>query len=92
MPKLPSLSIPNVSIPSLSRAGLPIPGGSWRIPALVAGALISGGLLAWALYSRNLRKQGEQHVDKLRDKAIKDSFPASDPPASQYFDIPVNRQ
>jgi hypothetical protein len=33
-----------------------------------------------------------QHVEKIRDKTLKDSFPASDPPASQYFDIPINRQ
>lgn len=26
------------------------------------------------------------------DKSIKDTFPASDPPASRYFDIPVNRR
>jgi hypothetical protein len=26
------------------------------------------------------------------DDSIKDTFPASDPPASRYFDIPVNRR
>jgi hypothetical protein len=26
------------------------------------------------------------------DKALKDTYPASDPPASRYFDIPVNRR
>jgi hypothetical protein len=26
------------------------------------------------------------------DKTLKDSYPASDPPASRYFDIPVNRR
>lgn len=31
-------------------------------------------------------------TDRRRDKTLKDSFPASDPPSSQYFDIPVNRQ
>jgi hypothetical protein len=25
------------------------------------------------------------------DKTLKDSYPASDPPASQYYDIPTNR-
>jgi len=25
------------------------------------------------------------------DKSLKDTFPASDPPASRYFDIPENR-
>lgn len=26
------------------------------------------------------------------DKALQDTYPASDPPASRYFDIPVNRR
>jgi hypothetical protein len=26
------------------------------------------------------------------DKTLKDSYPASDPPASRYFDIPENRK
>lgn len=26
------------------------------------------------------------------DNSLKDTFPASDPPASRYFDIPVNRR
>ena len=26
------------------------------------------------------------------DKSLKDTYPASDPPASRYFDIPVNRR
>ena len=26
------------------------------------------------------------------DKSLKDTYPASDPPASHYFDIPANRQ
>jgi hypothetical protein len=26
------------------------------------------------------------------DKSLKDTFPASDPPASRYFDIPENRK
>jgi len=30
-------------------------------------------------------------TEKQRDDALKETFPASDTPASQYFDIPVNR-
>jgi len=30
-------------------------------------------------------------VEKRRDDVLKETFPASDAPASQYFDIPVNR-
>jgi hypothetical protein len=26
------------------------------------------------------------------DKQLKDTYPASDPPASRYFDIPINRR
>ena len=26
------------------------------------------------------------------DRQLKDTYPASDPPASRYFDIPVNRR
>ena len=26
------------------------------------------------------------------DKSLQDTYPASDPPASRYFDIPVNRR
>jgi len=60
---------------------------------LVFGALVLGGLLAFSLFKRQRhRKRREAHVEKVHDKTLKDSFPASDPPASQYFDIPVNRQ
>lgn len=36
------------------------------------------------------RQQELQKRDKLVEKSSKDSFPASDPPASQQFDIPDN--
>ena len=41
-----------------------------------------------------LRRKEPVHtprVEKRRDDALKETFPASDAPASQYFDIPVNR-
>lgn len=37
---------------------------------------------------RNPLAQSEPAIDK----ALKDTFPASDPPASRYVDIPVNRR
>jgi hypothetical protein len=40
----------------------------------------------WAVQKTTAR------TESVADKTLKDSFPASDPPASQYFDIPVNRQ
>jgi hypothetical protein len=63
-----------------------------RDVALVVGALASAGLLVLKLLSRSNEKARHQTVEAKRDKTLKDSFPASDPPASQYFDIPVNRQ
>jgi hypothetical protein len=32
------------------------------------------------------------HSEHAIDKQLKDTYPASDPPASRYFDIPVNRR
>jgi hypothetical protein len=58
---------------------------------LIVGALLVGVGVGALLLSRSAKKTQQQHVEKLRDKALKDSYPASDPPASQYFDIPVNR-
>ncbi|HTE39720.1 MAG TPA: hypothetical protein VK629_02750 [Steroidobacteraceae bacterium] len=63
-----------------------------RDVALVVGAFASAGLLVLKLVSRASEKARHETVDAKRDKTLKDSFPASDPPASQYFDIPVNRQ
>lgn len=52
-----------------------------------AGAL---GLVALACFA-NSRNQ-RQHSERLLDDALGDSFPASDPTASQDFAIPVNRR
>lgn len=38
------------------------------------------------------RRLGKRHSEKLLDESLKESFPASDPPASQNFDIPANRR
>ena len=71
-------------IPTLNRRTTPI-----LAMALGVGAAV--GLIAWTTYQRSLRRNGHRRVEAARDKTLKDSFPASDPPASQYFDIPVNR-
>jgi hypothetical protein len=34
----------------------------------------------------------EAQKEPAIDKSLKDTYPASDPPASRYFDIPVNRR
>ena len=67
---------------------------AFRVLTVVGiGALAGVAAWAWTRYSRT-RMVVEQHKqgEKVHDKTLKDSFPASDPPASQYFDIPVNRQ
>jgi hypothetical protein len=33
-----------------------------------------------------------RHTETLRDDSLRDSFPASDTPATQDFSIPINRQ
>jgi hypothetical protein len=38
------------------------------------------------------RKVNKEHSEKLLDEALVETFPASDPPATQDFDIPANRQ
>jgi len=35
--------------------------------------------------------RARRHKDTLRDEALDETFPASDPPASQNFDTPRNR-
>ncbi|MFL6549585.1 MAG: hypothetical protein ACJ8OJ_12885 [Povalibacter sp.] len=42
--------------------------------------------------SRWHKKRPTALKDAAVDDSIKDTFPASDPPASRYFDIPVNRR
>ncbi len=57
--------------------------------------LIGGSLILIGAGIRSWLKGGARApvaADRVHDKSLKDSFPASDPPASQYFDIPANRQ
>lgn len=56
---------------------------------LLIGAAASG-LMALACMA-NSRCQ-RQHSDELLDGALDETFPASDPTASQDFAIPVNRR
>jgi uncharacterized membrane protein YcjF (UPF0283 family) len=63
---------------------------------VAVGIAASVGFIAREVYRlirvRRQAKESAAHVDAVHDKALKGSFPASDPPASQFFDIPVNRQ
>jgi hypothetical protein len=58
--------------------------------ALVAAPAIR--LLATNLRRRFLEQPGKAQSEAAIDKTLKDTFPASDPPASRFFDIPSNRQ
>lgn len=48
------------------------------------------GLVALACRANNQCRR--QHTEEVLDDALQDTFPASDPTASQDFAIPVNRQ
>jgi hypothetical protein len=52
---------------------------------------VARGIYRYVQSQRQLTK-AKGRVESVHDKTLKDSFPASDPPASQFFDIPVNRQ
>ncbi|MDQ2641887.1 MAG: hypothetical protein M3Y79_15060 [Pseudomonadota bacterium] len=53
-------------------------------------AAVGMGLMALAC--RGNAKCRRQHTDEVLDDALQETFPASDPTASQDFAIPVNRQ
>jgi hypothetical protein len=55
---------------------------------LVGG--IAAGLVALTCMSN--ARCGRRHREKMLDEALVESFPASDPPATQDFGIPANRQ
>lgn len=60
---------------------------------LLAGALALIVAPAVRNITRRWRlKHPVAQAETAIDKSLKDSFPASDPPASRYFDIPVNRR
>lgn len=60
---------------------------------LLVGAAVAAGFGFSKLLRRAKITAGPGLVEeKKHDKVLKDTFPASDPPSSQYFDIPVNRQ
>jgi hypothetical protein len=54
--------------------------------ALIAMPAVKG--IARRYRVRNPMAAGEDQVDK----SLKDTYPASDPPAQRYVDIPVNRR
>jgi hypothetical protein len=54
--------------------------------ALIAAPAVKGVLRRWRV------KHPVAHSEPSIDKSLKDTYPASDPPASRYFDIPENRK
>jgi hypothetical protein len=54
--------------------------------ALIAAPALKSFSRRWRL--RHPQASSEPSIDK----SLKDTFPASDPPASRYFDIPENRK
>lgn len=79
--------MPGRSRKGMSTAQRAVLGGAL---ALVAAPAIR--VIASALRSRLVNRSEAQRHDAAIDKTLKDTFPASDPPSSNYFDIPVNRQ
>ncbi|HTQ35651.1 MAG TPA: hypothetical protein VMH77_01335 [Steroidobacteraceae bacterium] len=57
---------------------------------ILVGALLLGalGTLACAA-ARGTRRR--RHAETVRDESLRETFPASDPPATQDFAIPANR-
>jgi len=45
-----------------------------------------------ALMRHRKRRSERKHADSRLDDSLQDSFPASDAPATQDYDIPVNRR
>jgi hypothetical protein len=54
--------------------------------ALIASPAVKGVLRRWRV--KNPVAKQEPSIDG----SLKDTYPASDPPASRYFDIPENRK
>jgi hypothetical protein len=67
------------------------PGVLETLALVGAAALIA--VPAWKGISRRWRlRHPLASSEPAIDKSLKDTYPASDPPASRYFDIPVNRR
>lgn len=68
-----------------------------RFELLETVALLSAAVLIAVPACRGIARRWRVRNPRARselaiDKQLKDTYPASDPPASRYFDIPVNRR
>jgi hypothetical protein len=59
---------------------------------IVASIALLAGWAVAKLIQVDRRLRDIRKMEKRHNRTLKESFPASDPPASQYFDIPKNRQ
>lgn len=59
---------------------------------IAVGAVVAAGVIVRKVLQQANSTRQKKTTEQRRDKMLKDTFPASDPPASQYFDIPVNRR
>lgn len=57
---------------------------------IAVGTTVAGVVVGLAYAARSWHRR--QHAETLRDESLRESYPASDAPATQDFDIPVNRQ
>jgi hypothetical protein len=72
-------------------------GASRSLDGLQTLALLGAlALIAAPAFKSITRRWRLRHPQALSepaiDKSLKDTYPASDPPASRYFDIPENRK
>jgi hypothetical protein len=66
--------------------------GAARTVAMVGALALIATPAVTAFVRRWRTKREVARTEPEIDKTLKDTFPASDPPASRYFDIPENRQ
>ena len=59
--------------------------------ALLGAAVLIATPACRGIAQRWRRKNRIARTESAIDEQLKDTFPASDPPASHYYDIPVNR-
>jgi hypothetical protein len=59
--------------------------------ALLSAAVLIAAPACRGIARRWRRKHAIARTELAIDEQLKETYPASDPPASRYFDIPVNR-
>lgn len=67
-------------------------GASAKLLLVASVGLLAATAILSALRRRVARAHEFTQADQRVDKSLKDTFPASDPPAPHYVDIPVNRR